>query len=183
MSSKILIKIPPSGELEEIHFGKHFSQALWVEFEPNECEKWFGCFPLENINGYNTVLTNKENEVALVVASGFGYLIDIEKKKMILKIAEYPPITSAILTENPNYFVLGTYYSVYVIDNEKIVQKISPDFMVEGIYFKKQENGNAIGDLASAENHYESNIDFNFDLLSFKMTLDQKVKRKRFRLF
>lgn len=180
MSVKILNNVPASGELEEIHFGEHFTHGLWVEFETNDFEKWVGCFPMEYINGFKTALANQTNKVGFIVAGGLGYLIDIKEKKLILKTDEHPLIESAILTQNPDYFIAGTFYSVYVIDNEKIVREISPDFIIDSIYFKKQQKGKAIGELATAENQYDFNMDFEFDLKTFELTLNQKVTRKRF---
>lgn len=180
MSVKVLNNVPASGELEEIHFGEHFTHGLWVEFETNEFEKWVGCFPMENINGCKTGLANRTNRVGFIVAGGLGYLVDIEEKKLILQTNEYPLIESAILTESPDYFIAGTFYSVCVIDNEKIIREVLPDFIIDGIYFSKQVDGKAIGELATAENQYDFNMGFEFDLKTFELTLNQKVTRKRF---
>jgi hypothetical protein len=183
MSVKILNNVPTSGELEEIHFGEHFTHRLWVEFETNDYENWVGCFPMEHMNGFKTVLVNQTNKVGFIVAGGIGYLIDIKEKKLILKTDEHPLIESVILTQDPDYFIAGTFYSIYVIDNEKMVRQISPDFIIDGIYFKKQKNGKAIGELATAENQYDFNIAFEFDLKTFELTFNQKVTRKKIGLF
>jgi hypothetical protein len=177
MSGKILNSIPTSGEFEEVHFGTHFRHGLWVQFETNSFKRWTGCFPVQNVNGYNTVLTNQTNSLALIVAGGLGYLVDIEEKNVILKTDEHPLIESAILTQNPDYFILGTFFSIYVINQREIVEEVSPDFIIDGIYFKKQENGNAIGELSTAENQYRVNMDFEFDLETFEVRIYPKKQK------
>lgn len=183
MSGKILNITPISGEFPEIHFGDHFTSRLWIEFEDNDFKKWYGCFPKDSRQGFNIVLVDKNNNSAFVVSSGVGYLINIATKELIFKTEEHPLIESAILTENPDYFIAGTFYSVYVIDLKTLIKEVTPDFMVDGIYFKTQQDKKAIGDLATAENQYDYNVDFEFDLESFELTMNQKFQRKRFGAF
>jgi len=183
MSGKILNNIPVSGENPEFHFGDHFRYRLWVEFISNDFEKWIGCFSKEYSKGFDKVLIGKNNQTAFVIASGQGYLIDIQNHKLKFKTEEYPLIESAILTNNPNYFIAGTFQSVYVFDTEKLINETIPKFMVDGIYFKSQKENNAIGNLATAENQYDFNMGFKFDLETFEINLDQKVVRKQFGLF
>lgn len=181
MSGKILNTTPISGEFPEIHFGEHFTSRLWIEFEDNDFEKWYGCFPNDSTQGFNNVLIDKNNNSAFVVSSGVGFLINIKAKELIFKTEEHPLIESAILTENPDYFVAGTFYSAYVFDSDKLIKEITPDFMVDGIYFKAQKDNKAIGDLATAENQYDFNVEF--DLESFELTMNQKFLHKRFGAF
>jgi hypothetical protein len=183
MSGKILNTVPISGEYPEIHFGEHFTHRLWVEFEDNSFLKWISCFPNDFPKILNKVLINNHNNTAFVVSGGVGYLIDINKRELRYKTEEQPLIESAILTENPDYFIAGTIYSVYVLDSEKLVKEVKPNFMVDGIYFKSQRDKKASGDLATAENQYDFNIDFEFDLETFDLTLNKKVIRKQFGLF
>lgn len=183
MSGKILNTTPISGEFPEIHFGEHFTSRLWIEFEDNDFGKWYGCFPNNSRQGFNNVLTDKYNNSAFVVSSGVGYLINIATKELIFKTEEHPLIESAILTENPNYFIAGTFYSVYVFDSNKLIKEVTPDFMVDGIYFKAQQDKKAIGDLATAENQYDFNVDFEFDLEFFELTMNKRFLHKRLGIF
>jgi hypothetical protein len=183
MSGRILNTTPISGEYPEIHFGEHYTKRLWIVFEDNDFEKWYGCFPNDSHQGFNDVLIDKSNNSAFVISSGIGYLINIKTKELIYKTAEHPLIESAILTENPDYFIAGTFYSVYVFDTDKFITEVTPDFMVDGIYFKNQQNKKAIGDLATSENQYDFNMDFEFDLETFDLTLNKKVIRKQLGIF
>lgn len=180
MSGRIINTTPLSGEFPEICFGEHFRHCQWVEFEDNECQKWIGCFPCENPNGFNEVLVDKNNHTAFVVSGGVGYLIDINKRTLKHQTEELSLIESVILTENPDYFIAGTFFSVYVLDAEKMVKEVTPDIVIDGIYFKSQHGRKAIGDLSTAENHFEFKMDFEFDLESFELTLNKKVVRKKF---
>jgi hypothetical protein len=179
MRGKILNSIPVSGENTEAHFGEHFTHMLWVEFVNNSFEKWIGCFPKEYPNGFDKVLISQDNLTAFVVSNGQGYLIDIETQQLKLKTDEHPLIESLILTTNPNYFIAGTFHSIYVFDTDKLIKEITPNFMVDGIYFKSQNNNIAIGDLATAENQYDYNVDFEFNLETFEINLNQKFIRTR----
>ncbi len=183
MSGKIINTAPNSGDFPEIHFGEHFTSRLWVEFEDNDFEKWYGCFPNISRQGFNNVLIDRNNNSAFVVSSGIGYLINITTKELIFKTEEHPLIESAVLTEKPDYFIAGTFYSVYVFDSEKLIKEVTPDFMVDGIYFKTQEDRKVIGDLATAENQYDFNVDFEFDLETFELTMNKKFQRKRIGAF
>ena len=178
MSARILTNTPTSGESPELYFGEHFRQTLWVEFGDNEYEKWIGCFQCDYPKLLNEVLVDKENKTAFVVSGGIGYLIDIENRKLKYKTEENPLIESVIFTTNPDYFIAGTFYCVYVFDHEKLIKDISADELVDGIYFKRQVDRKAVGDLASIENQFEFNLDFELDLDTFELTVDRSVITK-----
>jgi len=178
MSARILTNTPTSGESPEFYFGEHFRQTLWVEFVDNEYEKWIGCFQCDYPKLLNEVLVDKENKTAFVVSGGIGYLIDIENRKLKYKTEDNPLIESVILTTNPDYFIAGTFYCVYVFDNEKLIKDLSADELVDGIYFKHQVDRKAVGDLASIENQFEFNLDFELDLDTFELTVDRSMIEK-----
>ncbi len=183
MSAEILTIAPTSGNAPEIHFGEHFRHPLWIEFVNNDSEKWFGCFSSDYPSVLNKVLVDKENKSAFVVSGGTGYLVDINNRIIKHRTEEHPLIESLIQTKAPDYFVVGTFYSIYVFDTDKLIQEISPNMTIDGIYLKSQIGRKAIGDLASAENQYESKLDFEFDLDTFELTLDQKVICKDYKVF
>jgi len=178
MSARILTNTPTSGESSEFYFGEHFRKSLWVEFVDNEYEKWIGCFECDNPKGLNEVLVDKENKSALIISGGIGYLIDIENRKLKYKTEENPLIESVILTTNPDYFIAGTFYCVYVFDSEKLITEVLADELVDGIYFKRQVERKAVGDLASIENQFEFNLGFELDLDTFELTVDRSVITK-----
>lgn len=173
MSAEILTITPTSGNAPEIHFGEHFNNPLWIEFVNNNSEKWFGCFSNDHPSVLNKVLVDKENKSAFVVSGGIGYLVDIDNKIIKHKTADYPLIYSLIQTNDPDYFIAGTFFSIYVFDADKLIQEITPNIPVDGIYFKNQISRKAIGDLASNKNQYKSNLDFEFDLEIFELKLNQ----------
>ena len=183
MSGEILETTPLSGEYPEFHFGEHFAHKLWVQFEDKNFQKWNGCFPSESQQALNKILVNKSNDTAFVISGGAGFLIDINKKSLLFQTKEHTLIESAILTENPNYFIAGTFYSIYVFDNETLVKEIRPEIIVDGIYLKCQKDKMAIGELATAENQYKENLNFTLDLETFELALNKKVRRKSFRFF
>ena len=178
MSARILTNTPTSGESPEFYFGEQFRQTLWVEFVDNEYEKWIGCFQCDYPKLLNEVLVDKENKSAFVVSGGIGYLIDIENRKLKYKTEDNPLIESVILKTNPDYFIAGTFYCVYVFDNEKLIKDLSADELVDGIYFKHQVDRKAVGDLASIENQFEFNLDFELDLDTFELTVDRSMIEK-----
>jgi hypothetical protein len=178
LSARILTNTPTSGEFPEFYFGEHFRQTLWVEFVDNEYEKWIGCFQCDYPKLLNEVLVDMENKSAFVVSGGIGYLIDIENRKLKYKTEENPLIESVILTTNPDYFIAGTFYCIYVFDNENLIQEVLADDLVDGIYFKRQVDRKAVGDLASIENQFEFNLDFKLDLDTFELIVDRSAFTK-----
>lgn len=176
MGAEILSDIPTSGAYIEKHFGEHFNGRLWVKFTDNDFEEWMGCFARSSYNGLNLVVTDELNRLGFVVAGGHGYLVDIDKRAIIVELEEQPAIESAVRTEQPDYFIAGTYYSIYVLNETGMVKEIRPEQIVDGIYFKSQCGNKAIGELATAENQYDRNVDFEFDLTTFELQLNYRKK-------
>lgn len=180
MSARILKNTPISGESPEVHFGEHFKQSLWVEFVDNVFEKWNGCFECEYPKLFHGVLLDKENKTALVVSSGVGHLIDIENRKLLFKTEDHPAIESAVSTTNPDYFIAGTYCSVYVFDNKKLIKEVEADGLVDGIYFKFQVDRRVTGDLVTIDNPFDFHLDFEFDLDTFELTIDKSKIQEQY---
>jgi hypothetical protein len=171
MSAEIIHTTPSSGEYSEVHFGQHFTYRLWVKFIDNNQEEWIGCFPKQYDGGFNAVIADNENNSAFVVAGGKGFLVDLNNKVIILELDDYPSIESVIKTNNPEYYIAGMFYSAYILDSNCLIKTIEPDFTTDGIYFTGQKENKAVGNLAAAMNHYESNYDFELDLTTFQITL------------
>jgi len=183
MSAEILKITPPSGEFPKIHFGEHFVNPLWIRFVDNDLDNWMGCFSSDYPNVLNKVLVDCTNESAFVVSGGVGYLVDIKNRILKHKTDDQPLIESAISTSNPNYFLAGTFYSIYLFDKEKLIKVVKPDMIVDGIYLKNQTGKKAIGDLATAQDQYNFNTYFEFDLDTFELTMNQKVIRNDYKIF
>ncbi len=178
MSVEILKNIPVSGEAEEKHFGEHSSKStLWVEFIDNESQKWFGCFPCHYPKMLNKVLVDSENETAFVFSGGIGYLININKKTLLTETDSPPLVESAIITSNPQYYLVGTFSSFLIFDQKELIKEVLPYMFVDGIYLKSQIGKKAIGNLDSADNQYEKKLDFELDLNTFELTIDGKLER------
>ncbi len=172
MSAVIINNTPSSGEFTEKHFGKNFNSTLWVRFIDNEFEEWIACFSKSYDRALSKVLTNENNTTCFVVAGGQGYLIDLKSKVCILELEEHPLIESVIKTLNPDYFIAGTFYSVYILNNYGLYKEVNPEFTVDGIYFKEQIGDKAIGELATAENQYDYNVNFSLNLVTFELNLN-----------
>lgn len=124
------------------------------------------------------VLTNDDGRFALVISSGTGYLIDIEKRCLIYQSKGYPPIESAINTGQPYYFIAGTFVSILVLDHTGLIKEIAFEFSTYGIYFTGQAGDRAIGDISSYL-YGDINVGFNLDLSTFEVSIDKTVKVKR----
>lgn len=183
MSATILTITPTSGESQEVHFGEHFRHPLWVEFIDNNYEKWVGCFSSDYPNVFNEVLVDNGNNSAFVVSAGIGHLVDLNKKELIYKTEDYPLIESVLKTNDPEYFLAGTFSGIYILDSRKLVHEVVPNTIIDGVYLKSQSGKTVLGDLASIENQYESNLDFELDLVSFELSMNQKVIRTNYKLF
>jgi len=174
--AEILTSTPISGGYPELHFGNNFNSKLWIKFASKESEEWMGCFSKAYEGGLCVALTSEDHTRGFIVAGGRGYLIDIQQRALIRELEDHPLIESAITTTKPNYFLAGTSYSIYVFDDFGLLHEAKPDMMTDGIYFKGQLQNKAIGNLATMENQYSKNIDFEFDLTTFQLRLiDSKV--------
>lgn len=171
MTAEILNITPASGQYPERHFGTNFNSALWVKFTDKQFQEWVGCFSKTYDNALNDVLTNEVNSTSFIVAGGLGYLIDINSKELITELDKQPLIESAIQTTNPDYFIAGTFYSIYLLNKTGLIKEVRPDKIIDGIYFKGQIENKAVGELATAENQYENNVEFEFDLTTFELHL------------
>lgn len=171
MKIEFLTIVPTSGIHEEFHFGENFVDSLWVEFKLSEDNHWLGCFSKSYENGLNKVLYDIEEKTCCVIAGGKGYLIDIETKKIIFETDENPLIQSLVQSSNPNYYFLGNFYSIYVLNKKGLIKEIEPDFMVDGIYLESQNGDKIIGKVDTAENQYEKQLEISVDIE--KLEFDQ----------
>jgi len=171
MKAELLNTIPISSDAIEIHYGENFNFHKWVKFTDENFEDWFGCFAQPFDFGFSSVNINEKTSMCFIVAGGKGYLININTKKLVTEIEEYPSILSAIMTTNPDYFIYGTYCNVGIIKDNMLIEEIGTNFNVDGIYFKNQLGNKAIGELDSTINQYEEKVPFEFDLNSFKIEL------------
>ncbi len=174
MTSEILKTTPPSGDFPEKHFGDHFNSRLWVKFTDNALQDWVGCFS-KTYQTLDVVLTDCNNETALVVSGGQGYLVDISKRELIYERDELPTIESAITTTNPDYFLIGACYTIYVFNKQGLVRMIEPHFIVDGIYFLEQQGKKAIGHLYSGM-YGNTNVGFELDLSTFELQVNEEIK-------
>lgn len=175
MSAEILDQTPISGEYPEKHFGQTFNSRLWVKFMDNNFQEWVGCFP-RPYHTFDKVLTDNANETAFVVAGGQGYLVDITTKDLLHELDDIPALESIIHTTNPEYFLIGACYCIYIFDNKKLIKRFDPDFTVDGIFFTGQKDQKAIGHLYSYQFQQDLNVGFAFDLITNEMTIDKKIK-------
>ena len=168
MNIEILTIIPISGQFEEFHFGESFIESLWVDFSISEENHSIGCFSKEYENGIDKVLYNENDKSCCIIAGGKCYLLNFENKNLIYETDEYPIIQSLAQTFNPNYYFLGNFYSVYILNQNGLVKEIEPNIMVDGIYLENQEGSKIIGKVDSAENQYEKPLNISIDIGSLE---------------
>ena len=187
MNIEILTTTPISGQFDELHFGENFIDSLWVDFNISDEKHWVGCFSKEYETGLNKVLYQENNKTCCIIAGGKCYLINFETKYLIFETEEYPIIQSLVESSNPDYYFLGNFYSVYILNEKGLIKEIEPNIMVDGIYLEFQEGSKIIGKVDSAENQYEKplNISIDIDTLEFdsffekpKFNLLKKIFRR-----
>jgi hypothetical protein len=175
MSAEILNNTPLSGEFPERHFGENYNSGLWIRFTDNNYEDWVGCFS-RPYQTFDKVLTNSTNETAFVVAGEQGYLIDISSKELLHAMENIHVLESVIHTINPEYFLIGASYCIYIFDSKGLVKRYEPEFTVDGIYFTEQIGQKAIGHLYSYQFQTDLNVGFEFDLNTNELIIDKNVK-------
>lgn len=175
MSVEILTQTPISGAYSEKYFGQTFNSSLWIKFTDNNFQEWAGCFnrPYET---FDKVITDNANETAFVIAGGKGYLIDISSRELLHETGDIPALESLIHTTNPEYFLVGACYCIYIFNNRKLIKHYEPDFKVDGIYFTEQKNQKVMGHLYSYQHQLDFNVGFTFDLVTNEMAIDKNVK-------
>lgn len=177
MSASILEFTPQSGDYPEKHFGQTFNSRLWIKFTDNNQQEWVGCFSKQYPTA-DKVVTSADNETAFVLAGGRGYLIDIKTRELLHSLEDLPTIESLIHTTEPEYFILGACYLVYIFDTRNFIKEIDPVLTVDGIYFTDQQGKKAIGHLYSYEYDQNYNVGFEFDLENETWTIDPNKKVK-----
>lgn len=73
-----------------------------------------------------------------------------------------------LFQDNPQFYFLGNFYSIYVLNRNGLVKEIEPNFMVDGIYLESQDGTKIIGKVDSAENQYESQLKISVDIESLE---------------
>jgi hypothetical protein len=141
----------------------------------NNFQEWVGCFP-RPYQTLDKVLIDNANETAFIVAGGQDYLIDVTTKELLHELNDIPVLESVIHTTNPEYFLIGACYCIYIFDNRKLIKRYDPDFTVDGIYFTEQKDQKAIGHLYSYQFQQDLNVGFSFDLVTNEMKIDKNVK-------
>ena len=182
MSAEILTQIPKSGDYPEKHFGENFNSQLWVKFVDNDDIEWVGCFPRQYEN-FDKVETNLTNETAFIIAGGKGFLVDIQKRELCYELDEIPVIESLIVTTNPEYYLVGACYYIYIFDSRQLLKCYEPNFIVDGIYLTEQLGHKAIGHLYSYQFSQDYNVGFEFDILTNELTINKKVKYRQLKNF
>jgi|ERR1700757_2428173 len=170
MKAIIFDKAPLSGEYEEKYFGKSTS-TLWVKFETDSYEKWVGAFG-NGCYGITKVITH--DDLVFVVAKGSVYLINRNNKELIFIEDNWDFIESAIITNNPDFFIYSTCFGYKVIKNGVVIKMERPEY-VDGILFTEQEGGFAVGwiDQIHQDRFYEK---MYLDLNTFKLRIDESIR-------
>ena len=83
MSATLLRSTPMSGEFREYYFGQPSGLWIWVLFEANDFDNWYGCFAGAACYGYNEVVIDKENSTAFVIAPGIYHMVEINKRDLV----------------------------------------------------------------------------------------------------
>jgi len=178
MPAQILTTIPESGKYQEFSFGEKFNSVCHILFNTNDNEEWLGHFAKKHEGGFSGVVTNTANNLALVVAGGQGYLINIESKELLPQLYNFSNLESLLKTNNPNFFLVGACYKILVFDFEGNLNVVEPDFHIDGIYFKEQQGNYALGMLDAPMNHYKAPYTFKMDLTTFEIKIKSTFKSK-----
>lgn len=176
MSAQILATLPESGKYQEISYGEKFTATCHILFNTNNDLEWLGHFAKNSDIGFSGVVTNADNNLALVVAGGQGYLINIESKELLPQLHNYSNLDSLLKTNNPDFFLVGAGNEILVFDFAGNLNVIVPDFLTDGIYFKEQQGNYASGMLDAPMNQYKAPYTFKMDLTTFGITIKSTHK-------
>ncbi|MDU1903457.1 MAG: hypothetical protein E6772_01630 [Dysgonomonas sp.] len=168
MSATLLRSTPMSGEFREYYFGQPSGLWIWVLFEANDFDNWYGCFAGAACYGYNEVLIDKENSTAFVIAAGTYYMVDINKRELISEPDPSVYISDSMQSTNPDYFIAASSSDIYIFDGREMTKKIPFNHLLQDIKLLEQ-NGNKIKGSLIMANKENTKYLFELDLISHEI--------------
>ena len=103
-------------------------------FTTTEGQEWCGHFREKESNNF-LIAELSDNNIALIVSGGHGYIVDIDKRQKIKDI-DSSTIISIKADDLSSSFYVATYWDITKIDKEFNEIELSLPFDADGIYLK-----------------------------------------------
>ena len=114
MNAKILHEISSSETKNVIHFGKFSSYNILIEFEETDENKWIASFCKGYEKGDDQIIIDRDNKTAFILASGYGYLLNLTMKELIVCVDDNQSIMSVLYCEKFNYILYIKYADISI---------------------------------------------------------------------
>lgn len=133
---------PSSGQYEEVFFDlqEPWRGQNWhfVLFTTTEGQEWCGHFREKQSNNF-LVAELLNNNIALIVSGGHGYIVDVDKRKKVKDI-DGSHIISIKADDLSSSFYVATYWDITKIDKELNEVGLILPFEADGIYLIEINN-------------------------------------------
>jgi hypothetical protein len=151
---------PISGQFQEKHFGQVTPYSIWVLFTDKGYQHWVGSFA-QGWEGFPTLIFNlDEQEKALIVAGGDGYLINVLQKEL-LNEDELSGIKTAITDAERQRIIFSDGLNLHCIDFDGKVSILYDDHYFDDVELLEIRDGK----LYARYWHYQSgNKPFSFEM-------------------
>lgn len=163
---KQLNNLPTSGQYEEIIFdlpdpwrGQNWHYAL---FTMTNGQEWCGHFREKESTNFLTAELSDKN-IACIISSGRGYIIDIDKKEKV-KDLDSDVIISLASDNISSSFIISTYWDIHRVDNNFEVIKINLPIQADGINFLEIKDRQLLLDIEEIGADMKHNQDYYLDL-------------------
>jgi hypothetical protein len=139
--AEILARPPVSGHFPEVAFGAA-NDLAWVLFRPRTGQDWVGRFDRADI-GPNAVAFTEVGDVAVVVAGGVGYAVNIETRAIAFDM-RLSQLQGVVAVPSSNVIIVHDWDSLYAFSPEGEVWR-SPRMAVDGIQITHAGDGFVTG--------------------------------------
>ncbi len=155
MKVSLLDKIPSSGSIIERHYDKSEKTNTWVLFDDENGNRWVGVFGNSELAHYSdAVIFDNDDGLALIVATGQGYIINTHSGELIRK-TPWDYSYSAWKIPEHNYILVADTRDIWACYKDKdVLVKIRTRFgpyalfgtvALDGILFREITSNKLIG--------------------------------------
>ena len=117
--------------------------CTWVEFDPADDVPWAGVFGHHGMSAHSGVFNFADDQLAFVIASGVGWIVDVDTGDLKLK-TDQECLVTATAFDNMPFIAAADWTNIYIYSTDKLVW-LSDRIALDGIRFEKAHNGTIKG--------------------------------------
>jgi len=185
MNAKILHEISSSETKNVFHFGKFSSYNILIEFEETDENKWIASFCKGYEKGDDQIIIDRDNKTAFILASGYGYLLNLTMKELIVCVDDNQSIMSVLYCEKFNYILYSDFKWIYVFKGCDLIKIIEPAHFiypsdVDGVHMNSCNDQKVFGYVEEITSDALI-LPFEMDLETFEVSYPGNEEKESFR--